>query len=348
MRRVFDPSHPTIAKVVFACLLIAAAPLPAAPPVQVDAADPPEAEQGTVNLDVRVLGNGFDNGSAVDFFVTKTKDPGGVTVNGVVFVSSQELVANIDVADDAVVSPFDIQVTTTRGRRGKGTETFKVLQKGGGNPDNIVIVGTLDDEDGDDIRSDGGGSYEAVMPGAGNLVWLLDANSTRTFKVHLMDAPEKVENPCTDTPEGEPKEVCLRDGTTRVASSYDAGFLALNLTGFDCDGDPNDVVPRDMFAGECIRAYLAITFDHPNQKPRVQMRLRCGKHPHEGNDPVRLECLDALDGACVLWDARPFLDGGGSEHMTCQLYHRARKGNETDLELAEWDIAFGMTVVRQP
>lgn len=40
--------------------------------VQVNAADPPSAAQGTINLNVRVTGKGFKNGAKAKWFVTDT------------------------------------------------------------------------------------------------------------------------------------------------------------------------------------------------------------------------------------------------------------------------------------
>ena len=183
------------------------------------------------------------------------------------------------------------------------------------------------------------------MPDTGNLVF---QQADRTWRLLLLDGPETIEDGACDPPYQ--SQVCLRDGTTPVAMTYDSGFMSINkLTsgGLDCDGNPVEVYPRDMFAGECIKTYLALTWDHPGAKPRVQMKLRCGKHEHEGDDQLRLECLLADGEGCQEWDLRPFLDGGGNEHLTCQLYHLRRKGNEVNLELAEYDIVFGMTVVRQ-
>jgi uncharacterized delta-60 repeat protein len=98
--------------------------------VQVTAASPAAAEQGTINLNVKVNGKGFKNGARAQWFVTGTTDPGGVTVNSTTFVSSTELSANITVADTAVISNFDIQVLNSDGRGGKGTELFAVTAKG--------------------------------------------------------------------------------------------------------------------------------------------------------------------------------------------------------------------------
>ena len=94
--------------------------------VQVTAADPPAAEQGTVNLNVKVTGRGFKNGAKAKWFVTGSADTGGVTVNSTTFVSSTELSANITVADSATIANYDIQVLNSDGRGGKGTELFAV------------------------------------------------------------------------------------------------------------------------------------------------------------------------------------------------------------------------------
>jgi len=99
--------------------------------IQVNAADPALAAQGTVNLNVRITGKGFKNGAKAKWLVTGTTDPGGVSVNSTTFVSSSELSANITVADTATVSNFDIQVQNSDGRGGKGTELFAVTPSGG-------------------------------------------------------------------------------------------------------------------------------------------------------------------------------------------------------------------------
>jgi len=106
----------------------------AAPPVQVTAADPSSAPQGTISLDVAVSGSGFDSSAAVKFFVTGTTNPGGVTVKKVTVKGSKQLIATIDVADSAVVDKFDIEVTLSGGRKGKGTSLFSVQSKETGKP----------------------------------------------------------------------------------------------------------------------------------------------------------------------------------------------------------------------
>lgn len=326
-------------------LLLASGPAVVASNVKVDSAEPSAAEQGTIDLDVTINGRGFDQGSVADFLVTGTENPGGVVVKSTTFVSAKKLVVRIDVDEQAVISLYDIQVTTSRGRRGKGTETFAVTQQGGGS-NQILIEGTFRDHVDDRFLSDNSSPYVDEMPGTGNLVF---QPQSRVFRLLLQNDPEVVElgGECED--DLSKTEVCLRDGSTRVNPVYDTGFLSINKLesgGLDCAGNPFDLAPRDMIVGECIQVYASSSMDHPGAKPRVKLRLRCGKHPWEGDDQMRLECLASDSEGCQGWDLRPFDDGSGNEHLTCQLYHLARKGNEENVELAEYDIVFAMTIDR--
>jgi hypothetical protein len=126
--------------IVVATLFVLLLTWPGSPPplaaqdIEVTSADPAEAEQDTVNLDVTIKGKGFDRSAKAKFFLAGTTDPGGVTVNSTRFVSPAELVANIDVAVDAVIAKRDIVVQARKGRTGKGTELFSVTEKSTGQP----------------------------------------------------------------------------------------------------------------------------------------------------------------------------------------------------------------------
>ena len=98
--------------------------------VQVTAATPATAAQGTINLNVKVTGKGFKNGAKAKWFITGTTDEGGVIVNLTTFVNSSEVTANITVSDTAVIANFDIQIANPDGRGGKGTELFAVTSSG--------------------------------------------------------------------------------------------------------------------------------------------------------------------------------------------------------------------------
>jgi hypothetical protein len=110
--------------------VLAVSALPAAAQIQVNSTNPNAAPQGTVNLNVTISGSGFKRGAKAQWFVTGTTNPGGVTVNSTAFNGSTQLTANITVASDAVISGFDIVVTNTDGRTGKGTDRFAVTAKG--------------------------------------------------------------------------------------------------------------------------------------------------------------------------------------------------------------------------
>jgi hypothetical protein len=132
--------------------LLLAAPGIEAQQIQVNSADPPAAPQGTVNLNVRILGKGFKNGANSKFYRTGTADPDGITVNSTTFISGNEVVANVDVADTASIDKFDIEVRNADGRTGKGIEKFAVTEKGGG-PQQTTYTITLRNAPGDRVRS---------------------------------------------------------------------------------------------------------------------------------------------------------------------------------------------------
>jgi len=90
----------------------------------VTSTDPSGGKQG-MTLDVQVIGNGFDNGSQANFLLNGQATP-KVTTNSTRFVSSKQLVANITIAIDAITDLYDVAVTTSKGRKGIGTELFTI------------------------------------------------------------------------------------------------------------------------------------------------------------------------------------------------------------------------------
>lgn len=96
--------------------------------ITVKAADPPAGAQGTLNLNVKITGSGFAPGAKAEFLKSGTIDPAGIQVNTTTYVSNTELTANINIADTAALSLFDIKVSAA-GRSGKGTDLFRVDAK---------------------------------------------------------------------------------------------------------------------------------------------------------------------------------------------------------------------------
>jgi hypothetical protein len=117
---------------LLAILIVAAAvgALPAAGQIQVTSTNPSAAPQGTTNLNVTISGSGFKKGANAQWFVTGSTNPGGVTVNSTAFNGSNTLTANITIATGAVINGYDVVVTNTDGRTGKGTDKFAVTQQG--------------------------------------------------------------------------------------------------------------------------------------------------------------------------------------------------------------------------
>ena len=140
---------------VLALVSVGVLPSALAQDIEVDSADPSEAEPATVNLDVTIHGNGFGKGARAAFLVTGTENPGGITVNRTTFVNSKKLIANIDVAETAEPDHFDIQVRS-KGRTGKGIDLFSVKEKGSANPPGGPGLGraVFQDDPSDGVRSD--------------------------------------------------------------------------------------------------------------------------------------------------------------------------------------------------
>lgn len=171
---------------VFACMTTAQAQ-----EVQVNSANPNSAEQGTVELDVEIKGSGFDNSAAVDFFVTGTTNPGGITVKKVKVRGSKKIIATIDVSDTAIVDDFDIEVSLSSGRGGKGTTLFSVKQKKGPPAEGMPVTVAFFADAGNRITSDGleTDTYDSGLADGGAISrFILDLrDTTRELKLDFTD-----------------------------------------------------------------------------------------------------------------------------------------------------------------
>lgn len=123
-------SRPFSASFILLILIIGGSILPVAAQIQVNSTTPAAAAQGTTNLNVTIAGNGFKKGAKAQWFITGTTNPGGVTVNSTTYNGSSSLTANITIASNATLSGFDVLVTNTDGRTGKGTDLFAVTVQG--------------------------------------------------------------------------------------------------------------------------------------------------------------------------------------------------------------------------
>jgi len=94
----------------------------------VTSTDPSYGDQGTSGLVVHVLGSGFDQNSRAIWALSGDTSfaTTHIRTNSTTFVSSSELVANIDIGADAQLAFYDVAVVTASGRKGIGTELFEV------------------------------------------------------------------------------------------------------------------------------------------------------------------------------------------------------------------------------
>jgi len=100
------------------------------PPPKVQSAIPNEAEQGQDGFPVKIKGQNFGTGAWVRFLVAGSDDDTQIDVVSVSYdPDTGDLDTVIDVKDTAILSSYDIEVYSG-GRRGKGTDLFKVLEKG--------------------------------------------------------------------------------------------------------------------------------------------------------------------------------------------------------------------------
>ncbi|HEX9166730.1 MAG TPA: hypothetical protein VF862_12530 [Gemmatimonadales bacterium] len=112
----------------------------------VTATDPTAAPQDTT-LDLRVFGSGYDRGSTVELLLGG-QSVGTIRTNSTRYIKSTELVANVTISASAAVATYDVAVTTSRGRKGIGTEMFAVRIKGNADLDsraNWTFYGTMSD-----------------------------------------------------------------------------------------------------------------------------------------------------------------------------------------------------------
>jgi hypothetical protein len=117
----------------------------------VTSALPDSAPQATT-LDVQINGSGFDSGSNATFELQGVVDS-RVHVNSTKYVRSTQLTANVTIAPDAIVSQYDVAVTTGSGKKGIGTDAFTVTLK------NALPAWTIDATQSVNFTGDGRGDY---------------------------------------------------------------------------------------------------------------------------------------------------------------------------------------------
>jgi hypothetical protein len=136
----------------------------------VTSALPDSAPQDTT-LDVQINGSGFDSGSNATFELQGVVDS-RVHVNSTKFVKSTQLIANVTIALDAIVSQYDVAVTTSSGKKGIGTDAFTVTLK------NALPAWTIDASKSMNFADDGRGAYVSGQCGISGEIYYGNYNPT--------------------------------------------------------------------------------------------------------------------------------------------------------------------------
>lgn len=97
--------------------------------VTVNAANPSYGDQGAVGLNVQITGSGFDGSAQAQWILSGDTLPSPkIKVNKTTFVSSTQVVANIDIDPNATIDLYNIAVVLSTGKKGIGNELFAVTQ----------------------------------------------------------------------------------------------------------------------------------------------------------------------------------------------------------------------------
>ncbi len=215
---------------------------------EVDEAVPPITEQNTT-LDVRVLGSGYDDGSAATFKINGGTVP-QVRTNSTTFVTAEELIANITVDPDAPIDLYDVEVVTTGGKKGIGADLFKIVKEGS------LFTAEFRDDGADGMVSDSDDAewYYAEL----DVYFTLDARADNDRKLcfNFQGQLEPGQVGFSDQPNA---DVLCDDGwlTTGVDN-----FLSDNVTeGVPLSEMPVDSVQRSRLGGFYVREGYNWTFN---------------------------------------------------------------------------------------
>jgi hypothetical protein len=108
---------------------------PGSNPVIVTGIDPSSADQGQ-KLTVKVVGSGFEDGASIRFLVKGSTDDTQISAGPARFIpadpewdgtdweGSDSLESTIEVQPQALVTDYEVEVSASKGRKGKGTTFF--------------------------------------------------------------------------------------------------------------------------------------------------------------------------------------------------------------------------------
>jgi hypothetical protein len=310
--------------------------------ISVTSANPNAAAQGTLNLNVTVSGNGFKKGATAKWFISGTTNPGGVTVNSTAFVNSNTLAANITVSSTANVGGFDIAVTNTDGRTGKGTELFAVQTSNGSTTASCSnnVTSLLYDSDSNSVpyqyQSDGLGPFTTYNKGNNSVSsiiqkscsWDLDTtgSSTRGIVVTLAYPYSSGSTP----PFVGPQEI---HGVFHTECSANSENNNLNFGTM-------------AFVGQILACPMHFVFVYNG----ATYNLALAPPTWPGTSYMQVTCTGANGGQCNQWTVQPdpntsFVNPATNQLSgIAQLFLPSSSGSGTGTSLGEFYVSFSFLI----
>ncbi len=317
--------------------------LPAAAQIQVTSTSPNAAAQGTISLNVTVNGSGFKKGAKAQWFVTGTTNPGGVTVNSTTFNSSSQLTANITVSSTASISGFDVLVTNTDGRTGKGTDLFAVLQSGSSSTISSCsynVTSIIYDSDSNSVpyqyQSDGLGAYTTYSKSHDSVTsiiqkscsWDLDTTGSTTRGMLLTLAYP--DSSGAAPPFVGPQEV---HGVFHTECSNNPANNNLNF------GTMTSVGQTLACPMHFVFAYNGVTYN-----------LALAPPTWPGTSYMQVTCTGASGGTCDQWTVQPdpntsFVNSATNQLSgIAELFLPSSVGSGTGTPLGEFYVSFSFLI----
>ena len=323
--------------------------------ITVTSANPNTAAQGTVNLNVTVTGNGFKKGAKAQWFVSGTTNPGGVTVNSTAFEDSNTLTANITVSSTAYVGGFDIAVTNTDGRSGKGTELFAVqsppgqctdvpLQlivvsqtpgQGGVSGDGVSIYNNQNDPafNGGTLYEDGvGGVYAKFQVCNGTNDFILNLRGTSPVRYLNLDFSVQLAPP--DTADGG-VDLSRQQYHQQGQQINEMADTALYTNGqfVDCSGFGLNALSRTVTGGNA--------WFHPSTLyAPIVPGCNGGAAQDLANQPINTSSVLVQQVNACTWTVSPMLDSTGSWYRIGLAETVKKNGTSTSVAGGQYQMPF--------
>jgi|SRR5579859_519264 len=327
----------------FLAIVIDFGSIPASAQVSVTSATPNSTTQGTINLDVTVSGKGFKNGAAAQWFISGTTNPGGVTVNSTAFINSSTLTANVTVSSTAYVGGFDILVTNTDGRSGKGTELFAVTQNGNSSTTSSCsynVTSIIYDTDSNNVpyqyQSDGLGPYTTVSKGNNSVSsiiqkscsWDLDTTGSTTRGIMVTLAYPDSSGP--PPPFVGPQEI---HGVFHTECSDNSANNNLNFGTM-------------TLVGQILACPMHFVFTYNG----VSYNLALAPPTWPGTSYMQVTCTGASGGNCNQWTVQPdpntsFVNPATNQLSgIAELFLPSSSGSGTGTALGEFYVSFSFLI----